>query len=71
MRLMGLGGKGCEGLIQDDKVCLLKECSGHGEAALLPVGELSACFPNHLENACGHPCKELAEPELVADFLCL
>jgi len=69
--LKGPGGKGCKGLIQDDKVCLLEECPCHIEAALLPVGELPACLPHHLQDACGHPCKEVAEPELQADGLCL
>jgi hypothetical protein len=58
-----------EALVEDHELRALEEGAGHEEAAALPVGQLPAALPHHLEHAGRHAVEEGAETELATQRL--
>src|SRR5439155_11510650 len=60
------GVEGRQAFVEDEQVGALEDGAGDEQPAALPLTELPAGLPDHLEQPAGHPVEQFAESEVAA-----
>src|ERR1700751_3868461 len=59
--------EGCEALVENHDLSALQQSAGNVDAAALPVRELPAGLPNHLQHSCWHLVHQRLEAEFATN----